>query len=75
MDRGGMRIRSIAVSPERFPLTRPYAIAGQEPVTEVENVVVRIVRTPNATYLDARGAVYLRLTTHTRAPVNDAPGG
>jgi L-alanine-DL-glutamate epimerase-like enolase superfamily enzyme len=36
------RIRSIAVSRERFPLTRPYAIAGQPPMTEVENVVVRI---------------------------------
>ena len=28
-----------------------------------EAVMVRIVRTPNAIYLDARGAVYLRLTT------------
>ncbi len=26
-----------------------------------ENVVLRIVQTPEATYLDARGAVYLRL--------------
>lgn len=26
-----------------------------------ENVVVRIVRTPRAIYLDARGAVYLRI--------------
>ena len=26
-----------------------------------ENVMVRIVETPNAIYLDARGAVYLRL--------------
>jgi Family of unknown function (DUF6510) len=26
-----------------------------------ENVVLRIVQTPGATYLDARGAVYLRL--------------
>ncbi len=26
-----------------------------------ENVVVRIVQTPNAFYIDARGAVYLRL--------------
>ncbi|MDQ2692033.1 MAG: DUF6510 family protein [Chloroflexota bacterium] len=26
-----------------------------------ENVVLRIVRTPQAVYLDARGAVYLRL--------------
>jgi hypothetical protein len=27
-----------------------------------ENVVLRIVQTPEATYLDARGAVYLRLS-------------
>jgi hypothetical protein len=27
-----------------------------------ENVVLRIVQTPEAIYLDARGAVYLRLT-------------
>jgi hypothetical protein len=26
-----------------------------------ENVVLRIVQTPEATYIDARGAVYLRL--------------
>jgi len=26
-----------------------------------EQVMIRIVKTPNATYLDARGAVYLRL--------------
>jgi len=26
-----------------------------------ENVVIRITQLPNATYLDARGAVYLRL--------------
>jgi hypothetical protein len=26
-----------------------------------ENVVIRIVQTPDATYLDARGVVYLRL--------------
>ena len=26
-----------------------------------EQVLIRIVRTPDATYLDARGAVYLRL--------------
>jgi uncharacterized protein DUF6510 len=26
-----------------------------------ENVMIRIVRTPDAIYLDARGAVYLRL--------------
>ena len=40
-----------------------------------ENVVLRIVQTPDATYLDARGAVYLRLTTHKTLPENDAPGG
>ena len=40
-----------------------------------ENVVLRIVQTPEATYLDARGAVYLRLTTHKTLPENDAPGG
>ncbi len=37
-----MRIRSIQVARERFALTRPYAIAGQAPITDVENVVVRI---------------------------------
>jgi L-alanine-DL-glutamate epimerase-like enolase superfamily enzyme len=37
-----VKIRSIQAAPERFALTRPYAIAGQAPVTEVENVVVRI---------------------------------
>jgi len=26
-----------------------------------ENIVIRIVQTPDAIYLDARGAVYLRL--------------
>ena len=40
-----------------------------------ENVVLRIVQTPEATYLDARGAVYLRLTTHKTLPENDSPGG
>jgi hypothetical protein len=40
-----------------------------------ENVVLRIVQTPEAIYLDARGAVYLRLTTHKTLPENDAPGG
>ena len=30
-----------------------------------ENVVLRIVQTPEATYLDARGAVYLRLQRRT----------
>lgn len=29
-----------------------------------ENVVIRIVKTPQAIYLDARGAAYLRITTH-----------
>ena len=40
-----------------------------------EQVVLRIVQTPDATYLDARGAVYLRLTKHKAEPENDAPGG
>ena len=40
-----------------------------------ESVVLRIVRTPEAIYLDSRGAVYLRLTTHKTLPENDAPGG
>lgn len=40
-----------------------------------ENVVLRIVQTPEAIYLDARGAVYLRLTTHKTLPENDSPGG
>jgi L-alanine-DL-glutamate epimerase-like enolase superfamily enzyme len=37
-----MRIASVSVAREKLPLTRPYAIAGQDPVTDVENVVVRI---------------------------------
>jgi L-Ala-D/L-Glu epimerase len=37
-----MKIRSVDAWLEQFPLTRPYAIAGQPPVTEVENVLVRI---------------------------------
>jgi len=40
-----------------------------------EQVVIRIVQTPEAIYLDARGAVYLRLTTHKTLPENDALGG
>ena len=40
-----------------------------------ESVVLRIVQTPEAIYLDARGAVYLRLTTHKPQPPNDALGG
>ena len=40
-----------------------------------ENVVLRIVQTSEAIYLDARGAVYLRLTTHKTLPENDSPGG
>jgi Family of unknown function (DUF6510) len=40
-----------------------------------EGVVLRIVQTPEAIYLDARGAAYLRLTTHKTLPENDAPGG
>ena len=30
--------------------------------TNCHNVILRIVRTPEAIYLDARGAVYLRIT-------------
>lgn len=37
-----MRIRSAESSLEEFALTRPYAIAGQEPMTEVANVIVRL---------------------------------
>ena len=40
-----------------------------------ENVVLRIVQTPDATYLDARGAVYLRLGRHKPEPENDSLGG
>jgi len=40
-----------------------------------EQVMIRIVKTPEAIYLDARGAAYLRLTTHKELPENDAPGG
>lgn len=40
-----------------------------------ENVMIRIVRTPEAIYLDAHGAVYLRLKTHRPPPPNDALGG
>ena len=40
-----------------------------------ESVVLRIVQTPDAIYLDARGAVYLKLTTHKTLPENDSPGG
>jgi len=40
-----------------------------------EQVVLRIVQTPEAIYLDARGAVYLRLTTHKTLPENDSLGG
>jgi len=40
-----------------------------------ENVMIRIVQTPEAIYLDARGVVYLRLQTHRPPPPNDALGG
>ena len=40
-----------------------------------ESVVLRIVQTPEAIYLDARGAVYLRLTTHKVELENDSLGG
>ena len=36
-----------------------------------EGVVLRIVQTPDAIFLDARGAVYLKLTTHKTLPEND----
>jgi hypothetical protein len=42
-----------------------------------ENVVLRIVQTPDAIFLDARGAVYLRLAQPRSEPVveNDSLGG
>jgi len=40
-----------------------------------ENVMIRIVQTPESTFLDARGAVYLRLRTHRTLPPSDALGG
>jgi len=42
-----------------------------------ENIVLRIVQTPEAIYLDARGAVYLRLAQPKSEPVveNDSLGG
>ena len=40
-----------------------------------EQVVLRIVQTPDAVYLDARGAVYLRLTKYKTEPENDSLGG
>jgi Family of unknown function (DUF6510) len=40
-----------------------------------ESVVLRIIQTPDAIYLDARGAVYLKLTMHKTLPENDSPGG
>jgi hypothetical protein len=40
-----------------------------------EKVMVRIVQTPDSFYLDARGAVYLRLKTHRPPPPNDSLGG
>lgn len=41
-----------------------------------ENIVLRIVETPQAVYLDARGAVYLRLARPRSEPLeNDALGG
>ncbi len=40
-----------------------------------EQVVVRIVKTPESIYLDARGAVYLRLTKHKPELNNDSLGG
>ena len=41
-----------------------------------ENVVLRIVQTPDAIHLDARGAVYLRLARHEQLSAdNDSLGG
>ena len=40
-----------------------------------ENVMIRIVQTPEEIYLDARGAVYLRLKTQRPSPPNDSLGG
>ena len=40
-----------------------------------EQVVLRIVQTPEAIYLDARGAVYLRLTKVKPELENDSLGG
>jgi len=37
-----VRIRSVSSRLEAFALTRPYAIAQQAPVSEVDNVIVRI---------------------------------
>ncbi len=37
-----MRILSASAALEEFPLTRPYAIAQQEPTTRVDNVIVRL---------------------------------
>ena len=37
-----MRILSASAKLEEFPLTRPYAIAQQEPTTRVDNVIVRL---------------------------------
>ena len=41
-----------------------------------QNIVLRIVETPEAVYLDARGAVYLRLARPGIMPLeNDSLGG
>ena len=37
-----MRIRAASSALELFPLTRPYAISGQDPIAEVGNVIVRL---------------------------------
>ena len=60
-----MRIRSIAVSREKFALTRPYAIAGQAPVTDVENVVVRIETEDGASRASAPGSPGEHVTGET----------
>ena len=40
-----------------------------------EQVVIRIVQTPEAIYLDARGAIYLKFTKNKPEPENDSLGG
>jgi L-alanine-DL-glutamate epimerase-like enolase superfamily enzyme len=37
-----MRIDAVETSVESFPLTRPYAIAGEGPIAQVSNVILRV---------------------------------
>ncbi|MFY9550795.1 MAG: enolase C-terminal domain-like protein, partial [Thermoanaerobaculia bacterium] len=48
-----MRIRAVSSTVEDFALTRPYAIAGQAPLTSVPNVLVRIETESGAVGLGA----------------------